>query len=72
MHVEIIYFNEEHVRLQEEIFDTDDSKDTIIANTKKKAVKSNSKLYQLNTTILSIWGESNEVIYQNTFDMFGN
>ena len=71
LHVEIVYFNENHVRLSKEKFDTNDSKDIIITNTKKKAVRADSNLHKLNNTVLTIW-DNNQDIYQNTFDMFGN
>ena len=71
LHVEIVYFNEDHVRLSKEKFDTNSTKETIIADTKKKAVRADSNLHKLNNTVLTIW-DNNQDIYQNTFDMFGH
>ena len=70
LHVEIQYFNEEGVKLQESKFDTHISKETIIIDTQKKAVAKDSHLYKLKETILRIWKDG-EFVYLGEFDRHG-
>lgn len=73
LHVETQYFNDQGVVLQYDKYDTEDTKEKIIADTKNTAISKNSHLHELNKTILRIWSNvESSPIYECPFDRNGS